>query len=259
MASRRMNATRSRRSWIYDESVPTSKNHYHGEYIGYLAPWGATAAGVPYSGTLFVNSDAYPGKVRLDWAMGGGTIDPDDARPGGYYEGVTRGAYDGGVPHVATTPLRISDTGDFRDTIRWQSTGSNLFNALFEEYLRDDALAKKAEVGFMAYAPPATYSFHYGGSTVAGGSWTDPDGMDWTVRSNMTAYGFPFITFLPADEQAHHALTLHRGARNSWLAAQGVVDESWWVHGYAAGIEPYLYGGQGTFFLDEYSDVFEAA
>lgn len=232
------------------------------KYLAYLAPYGkgSLVHGTDYKDELYYTPAQFPNRSRLK-----GFWPTSTSGVKGYLQFATRGNYDGGVPKVATSPIRVGALNNFYIDIDWSFPGSLNANYLDEYYINSTSgnpNTKTAEIGQFLYAPQSTKDYLAIGEYYSGhpnidyGTYTDPDGLTWRVRSlyNPTKPAARYITFIRSNGAPYFKGRMDKKHQLLWLIGVGAINATGYINGYATGIE--IIGGSYDVYLNKWADTF---
>lgn len=198
-----------------------------------------------YTNTLLYPS-AFPNGWNMTWIMSTAYAF-DYPVPKGVY-GYLGGRYcnynNGTTNPTGCVQRQINNVTTLSSQFNFALTGADLtddFSVLHEMFLtntqgnqNDHAL----EVGVYLHPCAQTLIFHFGGSLVGSGNWTDSFGRLWTVRRNGQ-----FVTAVLGNGTDILSGQFDWVGYFAFLKAAGTITGSEWFNGMALGIEPHRNGG----------------
>jgi hypothetical protein len=187
---------------------------------------------------MLVSPSEFPNNTTLRWDV---TPDPDWSGVNGYLQ-LGYGNYDDNAFAIPGGPKQIKDITAMTIDADWVYEGDPATGMLCETWLTSTAHplggnsgGPLAEVGFSSKVSAGALEWAAGLPTV--GTFTDPDGVAWTVKESTNLQGSPYY-YAYRDGPVDHHGKLDFKSYFTFLVGAGRLTGDEYFNGVAYGVEP---------------------
>lgn len=219
-------------------TIKDSTNYLGSRYGAYAAPWGKKELKpeVDFADRIVIDDAAFPHGTAIKWHW----PIKADSRVFGYHH-IWTGNYNGTSPKEKINPEQIKNMGrwllEYDLSLDLIAGDANVLTEGFLCRKPGDTASKEGEVGLFPYISEGGRKFAETGVKL--GTF---DG--WTVWQHGS-----FYMFVPAASALKGALSIRDAIH--WLVAQGKVDPTLYLQGWAMGVEPI--SGSGILRVNRFS------
>lgn len=215
-------------------TVGDASAYASGSYLAYLAPFGKGLMidGIGYSEAMIVQPGSFPANTSMLWNW------PANTNGIVNFLAIDFGDYNNTVVPTPITPKKLMNISTLNEThsltLSGSVTGYDAIIDFFTTSAPGSNSTKQHEVEILLHTP--TYAAAYVASLTPIGTYTDANGLAWTVVADKVRLPHDII-FMPANQADVLTGSIDIKAMIAWLMSKSWVGGGEYFNGLGLGIE----------------------